>query len=237
MALSCRHRDYTTDVSNILRTQEEGTDLARPLSIITPTVDGDVLAVLAGAQAFFTGRQVHQVAGRHSERGVRNSLHRLCEQGIVVRERVGSADRYRLNRTHLAAPHIEALAGLRGELLRRLSAELERWAIPPVFAALFGSAARGDMRPDSDIDLLVIRREATAADDPGWRDQLDALSRDTTAWTGNDTRVLELTGEEVRDGVVNGDSVLLAARDEGLVLHGHLTYLKTIRRTKSVPQP
>lgn len=85
-------------------------ELSRPLSVITPTVDADVLGVLAGADASFTGRQVHQVAGRHSERGIRNALHRLCTQGIVHRERVGSADQYTLNRGHLAAPYIEALA-------------------------------------------------------------------------------------------------------------------------------
>jgi hypothetical protein len=208
-------------------------DLARPLSLITPTVDGDVLAVLAQAEASFTGRQVHHVAGRHSERGVRNALHRLCAQGIVVRERVGSADQYRLNRAHLAAPHVEALAGLRTEFLRRLSHELGQWAPPPVFAALFGSAVRRDMQPDSDIDLLIVRDNAVDAGDPVWRDQLDNLARDVTAWTGNDTRVLEFAVGEARSGLAAGDGVLLAARDEGVVVHGSLTYLSTLRRGRA----
>lgn len=204
-------------------------DLNRPLSVITPTVDADVLAVLAGAHASFTGRQVHQVAGRHSERGIRNTLHRLCTHGIVHRERIGSADRYTFNRAHLAAPYIEALVGLRAELLQRISGELGRWAIPPVFAALFGSAARSDMRPDSDIDLLLVREDTVDADDPTWRDQLDSLARDVTSWTGNDTRVLEFSVGEVRAGLAAGDEVLLAARDEGTVLHGPLTYLSSSR--------
>jgi hypothetical protein len=102
-------------------------DLARPLTLITPTIDGDVLTVLAGATASFTGRQVHQVAGRHSERGVRNALHRLSEQGIVTRHRVGASNQYTLNRTHIAAPYIEALVRLRTELLHRIRAELESW--------------------------------------------------------------------------------------------------------------
>ncbi|MGH2625205.1 MAG: nucleotidyltransferase domain-containing protein [Anaerolineales bacterium] len=208
-------------------------DLNRPLSVITPTVDADVLAVLAGAQAAFTGRQVHQVAGRHSERGIRNALHRLCTQGIVHRERVGAADQYRLNRAHLAAPYIEALAGLRDQLLQRISGELDRWAIAPVFAALFGSAARGEMRPDSDIDLLVVREDTVDADDPVWRDQVDALAREVTTWTGNDTRVLEFGAGEVRAGLDAGDAVLLAARDEGIVLHGRLTYLSSGRSRRT----
>jgi hypothetical protein len=208
-------------------------DLTRPLSVITPTVDGDVLAVLAGAEASFTGRRVHQIAGRHSERGVRNALHRLCDQGIVLRERVGSADQYRLNRAHLAAPHVEALAGLRAELLRRLAGELGRWVIPPVFAALFGSAVRKDMRPESDIDILVVRDDVVDADESEWRTQLDVLASDVTAWTGNDARILEFSVRETRAGLAAGDGVLLAARDEGSVLYGPLTYLSTLGRRKA----
>src|SRR5438067_4464583 len=191
-------------------------DLARPLTVITPTVDGDVLAVLARAEASFTGRQVHQVAGRHSERGIRNALHRLSTQGIVARERVGSADQYRLNRAHLAAPYVEALANLRHELLRRMAGELEGWAVPPDFAALFGSAARGAMQPESDIDLLVLRPDTVDADDQQWRTQLDGLASNVTAWTGNDTRILEFGAGEARRGLAAGDGVLLAARDQGI---------------------
>jgi hypothetical protein len=205
-------------------------DLARPLTVITPTVDGDVLAVLARAEASFTGRQVHQVAGRHSERGIRNALHRLSTQGIVARERVGSADQYRLNRAHLAAPYVEALAKLREELLRRLASELDGWAVPPEFVALFGSAARGAMQPESDIDLLVLRPDTVDADDQEWRTQLDGLASTVTAWTGNDTRILEFGAGEARRGLAAGDGVLVAARDQGIVLHGPLTYLSDLGR-------
>jgi predicted nucleotidyltransferase len=208
-------------------------DLARPLTVITPTVDGDVLAVLARAEASFTGRQVHQVAGRHSERGIRNALHRLSAQGIVSRERVGSSDQYRLNRAHLAAPYVEALAKLREELLRRLAGEIEGWAVAPEFAALFGSAARGEMHPESDIDLLVLRPDTGDADAPQWRTQLEALASNVTAWTGNDPRILEFSVGEARKGLAAGDGVLLAARDEGIVVHGPLTYLSELGRRKA----
>lgn len=208
-------------------------DLARPLTVITPTVDGDVLAVLARASAAFTGRQIHQLAGRHSERGVRNTLQRLSMQGVVIRERVGSSDRYALNRAHLAAPHIEALAHLRTEFLRRITEGLEEWMVAAEYAALFGSAARGDMRPDSDIDLFVVRSDRVDADDDRWRRQLSALALDMTAWTGNDTRVLELSASEARAGIAAGDEVLLEIRDEGVTLHGAMTYLTNVRRPRA----
>jgi predicted nucleotidyltransferase len=136
-----------------------------------------------------------------------------------------------LNRAHLAARHIEALADLRGEFLRRLADELGGWDVAPAFAALFGSAARGPMRLDSDIDLLIVRHDAVDADDPTWRDQLRQLGRNVTSWTGNDTRVLEFSVTERGVGLAAGEEVLLAVRDEGIVLHGPLTYLNAARRT------
>ena len=207
-------------------------DLARPLAVVSPTVDADVLAVLAGAEAEFTGRQVHQVAGRHSEKGVRNCLHRLVGQGIVNSRRAGKADLYSLNRQHLAAPHIVALASLRQELLARIRAELAGWQEAPTFAALFGSAATGRMRPDSDIDLLVVRPKSVDVEGAEWRRQLENLSTAVTAWTGNDTRLLELDEDEVRRGLLGGERVLADVRDEGIVLYGQAAYLITPTRRR-----
>ena len=200
-------------------------DLAEPLAIVTPTVDAAVLTVLAGADAEFTGRQVQTVAGRHSEKGVRNALHRLVGQGIVTSRRVGAADLYRLNREHLAAPYVEALAKLPAELLRRLRSEFTDWQVAPAFAARFGSAARGDMRLDSDIDVFVVRPIKVDPDAARWRVQLDVLASNITAWTGNDGRVLELEESEVARGLSAGDTLLAAIRDEGVPLYGSPTYL------------
>ncbi len=200
-------------------------DLGRPLTVVSPTVDADVLTVLASAEAEFTGRQVHRVAGRHSEKGVRNSLHRLVGQGVVNARRAGKADLYSLNRRHLAAPYIVALAGLRHELLERIRGELAGWQEAPIFAALFGSAATGRMRPDSDIDLLVVRPKSVDIEGAEWRRQLESLSTAVTAWTGNDTRLLELDEDEVRRGLEGGERVLADIRDDGVVLYGRAAYL------------
>lgn len=202
-------------------------DLGRPLAVVTPTVDADVLGVLAGADASFTGRQVHRLAGRYSENGVRKALHRLVAQGIVSSERVGGAEVYALNRDHLAAPHIVAMAGLRAELLQRIGDSIRSWKTRPLYAALFGSAARGDMNPDSDIDLLVVRPEAVGIDDTGWRAQLDSLSRQVSAWTGNDARVLELGEDEVERGIESRAHVLVDVIAEGLPLFGPRGYLSS----------
>ena len=43
------------------------------------------------------------------------------------------------------------------ELVRRI-----REVVEPLRIILFGSAARGEMRPDSDLDLLVVMPDGTA---------------------------------------------------------------------------
>lgn len=204
-------------------------DLGRPFALVTPTVDGDVLAALAGADASFTPPALHRLIGRHSVDGIRRSLTRLSDEGIVSGRQVGRAIAYELNRNHLAAPYVLGIAGLRGELLDRLTDLIEGWVVPPDFAALFGSGATGKMRHDSDLDIFVVRPQTVEADDDGWRRQLDGLAVSVTTWTGNDARVLELGALEVVEGLRSGVArVLSDIRDEGLHLAGPRRYLFTV---------
>jgi predicted nucleotidyltransferase/DNA-binding transcriptional ArsR family regulator len=208
-------------------------DLSRPLSVVTPTLDGDVLAVLAGAEQAFSAREVHRLAGRASEQGVRKALARLERQGIVTAEPAGAARLYRLNRAHLAAPHIEALADLRETLVERLRTLVAAWILAPAYAAVFGSFARHQAGLESDLDLFVARPPEIDEDDPQWRRQVDALTAVATAWTGNDARVLEYGVEEVRARVSLGDEVLDAIRREGIDLAGMGAVIRRQRRVSA----
>jgi predicted nucleotidyltransferase len=189
------------------------------LRAITPTLDGDVLAVLAGADAEFTGRQVHGLVRHGSERGVRNALDRLARQGVVSTRGAGRANLYRLNREHLAAPWIEGLASMRSQLLQRLSEMVEAWAIQPVVAVVFGSVARGDASEDSDLDLLVVRPANCSADFPTWETQLAELEESATKWTGNDARILEFGAHEL-EAQARSEAVLREAASEGVTFFG-----------------
>lgn len=204
--------------------------LHRPLAVVTPTLDGDVLRVLSNADAAFTGRQVARLLPQHSQKGVQNVLRRLVEQGIVTRSVAGPAHQYRLNREHLAAPYVVALSQLRDELGRRVAELVAEWTNPADAVILFGSAARNEMRPNSDIDLFVVR--PSSVDDDVWVDQSAHLSERISAWTGNDTRVLEMTPDEARRGLAQGDEVLCAIRDEGQVLFGDTRYLPRLEHAR-----
>jgi hypothetical protein len=206
-----------------------------PFRTVTPTVDGDVLVVLAGADAAFTPPQVHRLVGGRSEAGVRKALNRLAEQGVVGAERVGQAVTYRLNRRHLAAEHIVGIARLYQELIDRVRRSVAAWDRQPEYVALFGSLARREMRPDSDIDVLVVRPDRVVGDDPVWRDQLDGMAEDITAWTGNDARVLELSAGQARIALAEGQQVVEDVRGHGVVVHGPSDYLA--RRLGSAATP
>ncbi len=94
--------------------------LARPFAAIIPTLDGEVLVVLAGTTRPLTGRDVAKLVKRGSQAGVNRALRRLVEHGVVEAQEAGAAILYSLNREHLAAPAVSSLADLRGELVRRL---------------------------------------------------------------------------------------------------------------------
>ncbi len=193
-------------------------DFRRPLTVVTPTLDGDVLAVLAGADAEFSGRHIHRMVRSGSENGVRNAAERLVAQGVVSSRRAGRANLYRLNREHLAAPYIEALATLRVQLFERLRSVISAWDVPPRWAMVFGSVARGEADPHSDLDILVVRSGEAGEDSAEWRGQLDLLEDLATAWTGNETRILEYSEDELGDAAVV--AVLERALAEGIELYG-----------------
>lgn len=197
--------------------------IQHPLAVITPTLDGDVLAVLAGAGAPFTVGSIQRVIGGRSYAGIRKVLDRLTRQGTVLAQPVGSTISYRLNREHLAAQHIVALANLRTTLMDRTRAYVEAWPTPPVWAALFGSAARGEMRPESDIDLFLVD---PAVGPQRWEGLVDELASEVSRWTGNDARVLSMTEADVRAGAVSGDPILQSLLDEALTISGEPTWLR-----------
>lgn len=164
---------------------------------MVPSVDGDVLAVLAGTTRALTGREVARLSGRPSHAGALNALNRLVEHGLVDRMEAGRALLYTLNREHLAAPAVELLAGMRSEFLRRLVAAVDAWVVPPVHLSLFGSAARGDGDASSDIDVFVIRPRAVGAEDEPWRAQLEDLAKQIRRWTGNHSSLMEVGEQEL----------------------------------------
>jgi DNA-binding transcriptional ArsR family regulator len=192
-----------------------------PTRAVTATLDGPVLAVLAQAGRPLTVGEVTAQTPRGSEIGVRRSLARLVEQGIVRATEMGRNRVHELNRDHVAAPVAVALAGLRLALWQKFRGTLSGWNPKPVYACVFGSAARGDGDAQSDIDVLLVRSPVAGETDPRrqsaglagslagyaaefmtvllterqaakWDRQVGELHDLVQGWTGNRLQVVEM---------------------------------------------
>ena len=97
--------------------------------------------------------------GISSTRSLRREVDRFVALGWLERQRSGREVRIAVNWTY---PHCKALFSLIAHHAPMLILRAALAHIPNVKAAfIFGSRARGDARPDSDIDLLIH-----ADDDP-----------------------------------------------------------------------
>lgn len=193
-------------------------DLSEPEAALCPTLDGPVLIALAATTRPLAAREVARLVRRGSWAGVRKVLLRLADQGVVIVQEAGNVTLYTLNRQHLAAPAVAILAGLRQELVRRLSESIGTWLTAAVHASLFGSAARGDGSTTSDIDLFIVRPQDVDPDDLTWRSQLDRLTADVLTWTGNQASISEVSEREL--GRVRKTPAGKNIRSDGIALAG-----------------
>jgi len=204
-------------------------DLGSPISSVIPSAHGAVLGVLARTTEPLSGRRVASLTnGKVSQGRVNQVLSELTAAGIALREDRPPSKLYRLNRDHVAADGVLALTGMWDTLLSRIRAELEGWRSQPYAACLFGSAARGDAGPGSDIDILLVRdTTALSSDmiaasdaDSQWEYRVAVLTDKVRQWSGNRCEVLELTTEELAGAVRRDDRLVSNLRRDAITLSG-----------------
>jgi predicted nucleotidyltransferase len=189
-------------------------DVSRPIGDIVPGPRGMLLAALVQLETPVTVRALARHAGI-SPQGALRLVNELSHSGLVLTQPAGRALLVSLNRDHLAAEPLLALASLRGRLVQRLTAELEGW--PQLAGAwLFGSMARGDGGPDSDIDLLLVA-EATV-DDEDWVERTAALTGQVRSWTGNRVHLVEQTRSSFVRLVKRRNPLVTSLRADGIPL-------------------
>lgn len=174
-------------------------DVSHPIRSVLRTLDGPVLEVLAGTNAPLSLTRLASLAGAGSLSGVRLSVLRLVDHGIVEALPGG----YRLNREHLATPAIVALARMRAELLNRIGEVADGWGEAPALLGVFGSFARRDGDAHSDIDLLLVSEAQQAPEQAGM------LSEQVRVWTGNPCHIIVLKSSDLvrmrrhREGILD----------------------------------
>lgn len=119
--------------------------LAHPMQSVIPSAHGAVLAVLARTAEPLSGRQIATLTRpRFSQSRVNSVLGELARDGIVQVDVRPPASYYRLNRDHVAASGVLALASMWQTLLDRIRASVTEWSTQPIAAWIFGSAARAE---------------------------------------------------------------------------------------------
>lgn len=194
-------------------------DVSKPFQALLPTVDSAVLSVLAGSTRPRTGREIARLATR-SHPAVQKVLDRLTEHGLVEQRPAGRSFVYTLNRDHLAAPAVEALADMRAGLFGRLRVAVGDWAVQPLHASVFGSTARGDGDAESDIDLFVVRPDNVSPENPTWRQQLEDLGDAVKRWSGNHAGISEVDAADVARLVAENPPIVSDLRADAVELAG-----------------
>jgi predicted nucleotidyltransferase len=164
-------------------------------------------------------REVARVAGVSPNRASQVLSH-LADHGLVLIDQHGAGRLCRLNRAHLAADPLIALAGLRSRMIDFLRSEVASWSPRPVHTSLFGSAARGDGDTSSDLDLLVIRPDLGPDDDDRWATRLFEAGERIFSATGNRVAWFVTGPFDLRRAVEAGEPIIGEWRRDSIHLTG-----------------
>lgn len=201
-------------------------NLSDPITALMPTLEGQVLRILARTTAPLTGSRVAQLVSSGSNSGTRTALERLVAQGTVLARRAGQAILYTANRDHLAWPAIECAVQTADSLIDILEARiaalireyLGEIIAPRVTSALFGSVAQGTSTSESDVDIVVLYPDNV--DESTAEDLTENLAEAVELWTGNACNIYMLSDAQLSYMVERHDPVADAWAAEARTFHG-----------------
>mgnify|MGYP001289397302 CR=1 FL=1 len=200
-------------------------DLSAPIAAAVPGVHGRVLAVVARSGLPLTGKRVAELAGASIEQ-TRHVLRRMVDDGLLQSSHAGQAVLFEPNRTHLLWPAVQQLVHEADQavwtLSRRISVTIEETLeldeAHGVTGALFGSVARGDSGPDSDVDVLLITPDDLP--EPAVETLVVEVIRTVEAATGNDGNVLQLSRQQFDDLARTHDPMVTSLMADATVFFG-----------------
>lgn len=183
-----------------------------------------VLRAVLPLTSAVSGREARALAGVRSQSGAQQALAQLAQLGILHEERIRGSRLYRVNREHHLVPCLQALFGAeRGRLgllrdLVRQGLESKGLLVRVHFVVLFGSVARGEARPDSDLDLLVVT--GTAREKARVNAALHEVAAEAARVLGVSVSPLVMALPRLRQRYRAGDPLLHNVVSEGRVLLG-----------------
>jgi hypothetical protein len=194
-------------------------DFVRPIEAVIPGAQGKLLSALARITGPVTLRTAAGLSGVSNAQCSR-LLGSLVELGIVEREDIPPAAHFRLVRDHVAAQPLLDLLATGERLFERVAETAARIQPAPISVVVFGSLVRGEARTDSDIDVVIVRPSAVAADDGGWRDAIAGWTTGAERASGNAVTLLEVDEADARRLLRSGTGVWSSIQREGRAVFG-----------------
>lgn len=188
--------------------------MGSPLSDVIPGARGQLLGTLVQLEAPVTVRALAREAGVAPQTAL-SVVNELSVAGLVLTQRVGQAQLVTLNRAHVLAEPLIALARTRARLLEMLRAELAGW--PGLAGAwLFGPTARAGGDRGSVINLLLVASASTET--RTWGEAAGRLIRQLQAWTGNQVQLVQHSRGSFALLMRGQDRIISAIREQGVPL-------------------
>lgn len=202
--------------------------LASPLNDILGTRSKvSVLRELVRRDDPVTGREAARLA-HLSHRSAQQALQELLDLGVVRRREGGRAHLYRLNHEHYLVQHAleslfrterRSIEELFDRLQEALSTASQESGTEIVSAVIFGSVARGEDRPDSDLDLLVVH-ELDGGDDRPLREELPEVLEPIETLFGRTISPVVVSSGQLRDMKAREAPLAVDAQEEGRRVYG-----------------
>ncbi|WP_344295417.1 nucleotidyltransferase domain-containing protein [Agromyces neolithicus] len=162
--------------------------------------------MLARSATEFTGRQVANLASTGTAAGIRKALLRLGATGLVNVRAEPHATYYSANVGHVLWPVIEQALRVRQIIEQTMVDAAREIARPGMTIAVFGSYARDEAGPESDIDFVFVFPPQLSERE---RDDLIAeFTHVVTKSTGNATSVYDTTPEDIQRLVGAQDPII-----------------------------
>lgn len=193
-------------------------DYVRSVEALIPGAQGRILGALARAGAPLNLRTLAQLSGISPGQASR-VLPGLVELGVVRRTEVPPSALFELPDRSFGARLVRELSDAHGALLQELRTTAAKLRPAPASVVLFGSAATGAARADSDIDVLVVRPSDVADEDAWTAAHMRWVSR-IREFSGNPVSVLEENEEDIPRLLRSRGSLWDGIRTQGILLAG-----------------
>jgi predicted nucleotidyltransferase len=193
-------------------------DFLRPVEAVIPGARGKVLAVFAETTAGLSVRTAARLSGVSLAQTSR-ILPELATLGVLDRTEVPPSTVYRLVEENVASRAIRLLARSRDQVLSELGELAKSMVVPPVSIMVFGSFARGEAGPESDVDVIMVQGSCVDASSE-WSEGLDEWRRGARRLTGNEVEVMEVDELDVSSRLRSRRPVWQDIRRDGIVVFG-----------------